>query len=56
MMLPADGVKRKLDGVVESFPPGGGCECEVCDGEVTVEEWEKHDNENRPDSDDTKIW
>ena len=50
VMIPPDGVKRKLDGVVDSVPPDEGCE--VLDGEVTDEEWDENDNENVADSDD----
>ena len=35
LMIPADGVKQKLDGVVDSVPPDKGCE--VLDGELTNE-------------------
>ena len=33
-MIPPDGVKRKLDGVVDSVPPDKGCE--VLYGELTL--------------------
>ena len=35
LMIPPDGVKQKLDRVVDSVPPDKGCE--VLDGEVTHE-------------------
>ena len=35
LMIPPDGVKQKLDGVVDSVPPDKGCE--VLDGELTYE-------------------
>ena len=35
VMIPPDGIKRILDGVVESVPPDKGCE--VLDGELTHE-------------------
>ena len=34
-MIPPDGAKHKLDGVVDSFPPDK--DCEVLDGELTHE-------------------
>ena len=34
-MIPLDGVKGKLDGVVDSVPPEKGCK--VLDGELTHE-------------------
>ena len=34
-MIPTDGAKQKLDGVVDSLPPDKGCE--VPDGELTHE-------------------
>ena len=52
-MIPPDGVKRKLDGVVERVPPDKGCE--VLDGELT-HEWDEHDSENLADSDDAHIY
>ena len=36
-----------------SFPPNKGCE--VLDGEVTDEEWDKNHNKNVADSDYTQI-
>ena len=33
LMVPPDGVKRKLGGVIDSVPPDKGCE--VHDGELT---------------------
>ena len=41
-MIPTDGVKWNLDGVVDSIPLDEGCE--VFDGEVIDEEWDKNDN------------
>ena len=35
LMMPPNGAKRKLDGVVDSVPPDKGCE--VFDGELTHE-------------------
>ena len=35
LMIPPDGVEQKLDGVVDSVPPGKGCK--VLDGELTHE-------------------
>ena len=43
-MIPSDGVKQKLDGVVDSGPPDKGCE--VLDGELTHEYWDENDSEN----------
>jgi len=43
MMIPPDGVKRKLNGVVDSVPPDK-C-CEVLNGGVNDEEWDKSDKE-----------
>ena len=33
LMIPPDGFKRELDGVIDSVPPDKGCE--VLDGELT---------------------
>ena len=49
-MIPPDGVKRKLDGVVDSVPPDEGYE--VLDGELTEEEWDENENKTLADSDD----
>ena len=38
-MIQTNGVKRKLDGVVDSVPPNEGCE--VLNGEVNDEELHK---------------
>ena len=35
-MIPPDGIKQKLDRVVDDVPPDEGCE--VLDGELTEEE------------------
>ena len=53
MVIPTDGVKCKLDGVVESVSPDEGCEMLV--GEVNDEELDKNENKNIADSDDTHI-
>ena len=49
-MIPPEGVKRKLDGVVEKVPPDEGYE--VLDGELTEEEWDENENKTVADSDD----
>ena len=49
-MIPPDGVKRKLDGVVDNVPPDEGYE--VLDGELTEEEWDENENKTLADSDD----
>ena len=43
----------KLNGVGDSVPPDEGCE--VLDGEVNDEEWNKNDNKDFADCDDTNI-
>ena len=49
VMIAADGVKQKLDGVVDNVPPD---ECyEVLYGELT-EDWDENENETVVDSDD----
>ena len=53
LIIPPDGVKRKLDGVVDSVPPNKGCE--VLYGELTHEQWGENDNENFADSNDSHI-
>ena len=50
VMIPPDGVKRKLDGVVDNVSPDEGYE--VLDGKLTEEEWDENDNETVADSDD----
>ena len=50
VMIPPDGVKQKLDGVVDNVPPDEGNE--VLDGGLTEEEWDKNENETVVDSDD----
>jgi len=52
-MIPPEGVKRLLDGLVDSVPPGK-C-CEVLDGKLAHEWWDKNDSENCADSDDAHI-
>ena len=50
VMIPPDGVKWKLDGVVDNVPPD---ECyEVLDGKLTEEEWDENEKETVADSDD----
>ena len=41
VMTPPDGVKGKLDGIIDSIPTDKACE--VLDGEVTDEEWDAND-------------
>ena len=48
VMIPPDGVERKLDGVVDHVPPDEGYE--VLDGELTEEEWDENENETVADS------
>ena len=50
---PPDGVKRKLDAVVDSIPLEKGCE--VIDGELTHEKLGEKDNKIFADSDDAHI-
>ena len=50
-MIPTDGVKCKLDRVVHSVPLDEGCE--VLDGEMNDEGWDKNGNKNVADTDDT---
>ena len=52
VMIRTDGVKWKLDDVVESVQPHE--RREVLDGEVNDEEWDKNDNKNVADSDDNQ--
>ena len=40
-MIPPNGVKRKLDGVIDGVPPDEGIE--VLGGELTGEEYDSHD-------------
>jgi len=42
VMSPKDGVKWKVNGVVDSVPPDEGCE--VLGGELSDKEWGKNDN------------
>ena len=50
VMTPPDGVKRKLDGVVDNITPDEGYE--LLDGELTEEEWDENENETVADKDD----
>ena len=50
VMIPPDGVKQELDGVVDNLPPDKGYE--VLFGELTEEEWNENENETVADSDD----
>ena len=50
VIIPPDGVKQKLDGVVDNVPPDEGYE--VLDWELTEEEWDENENETVPNSDD----
>ena len=43
-MIPPDDVKRKLDGVVGSFPPDMGYE--VLDGKLTHKQWYENESEH----------
>ena len=52
-MIPPDGVKRKLDGVVDNVPPDEGYE--VLDGELTEEEWDENENETGDDEEDITL-
>ena len=52
-MIPTDGV-RKLYGEVDSVPPDDGCE--VLNGELTPEYWDKNDSKNFSDSDSGHIF
>lgn len=52
-MIPSDGLKRQLDGVVDSIPPDKGCK--VLDGEFTHEQRDKQNSESFADYDDTHI-
>ena len=49
-MIPPDGVKRKLDAVVDNVPSDK--DYEVLDGKLTEEEWDKDETETVADSDD----
>ena len=49
MKIPPDGVKRKLDGVLDSVPLDKSCE--VLGGELTHEKWDENDSEHFADSD-----
>ena len=53
LMIQPDSVKRKLDGVIDSVPPGKGCE--VLDRELTHEYRDENGSENVADSDDDYI-
>ena len=52
-MIPPDGAKQKLDGVVDSVPPDKGCES--LDGELTHEYWDENDSEDFADTTDGHI-
>ena len=52
-MITPDGVKRKLDGMVERVLPDKGCE--VLDGGSKHEYWDENDNDNFADSGDGHI-
>ena len=52
-MIPPDGAKRKLDGVVDKVP-ADKC-CEVLDGDLTQEKWDDNGSKNFADSDDAQI-
>ena len=52
-MIPPTGVKRKLDGVVDSVPPDKGYE--VLDEELNHVCWDENGSENFADSDDGHI-
>jgi len=52
-MIPPEGVKRTLDGLVDSVPLDKGWE--VFDGKLTHEWWDKNDSKNFADSDDAHI-
>ena len=52
-MIPPNGAKRKLGGVVNSVPPDKSCV--VLDGELTHEKWDENESENFADSDDGHI-
>ena len=52
-MIPTDGVKWKLDGVVDSVPPDEGCK--ALGGEVNNEGWDKYNNESAYDRDETHM-
>ena len=50
LMIPPDGVKQKLDGVVDSVPPHNGCE--VLDGELIHKLWGENDSKDFAHSND----
>ena len=50
VMIPPDGVKRKLDAVVDNV--ASDKDYEVLDGKLTEEEWDKDETETVADSDD----
>jgi len=50
-MIPTDGIKWKLEWIVDSVPPDKACE--VLDGEVNYNEWGKNDDENVADINET---
>ena len=50
VMIPPEGVKRKLDGVDDNVSPNEGYK--VLDGELTEEDWDENENKTVADSDD----
>ena len=52
-MIPPDGAKQKLDGVVDSVLPDK--DCEVLGGELTHQKWDENGSKNFADSDDGHI-
>ena len=53
LMIPPDGVGRKLDGMADSVLPDKGCK--VLDGDLIHEYWDESDSDNFPDNDDVHI-
>ena len=52
-MIPPDGVKWELDGMVDSVPPDKGCQ--VLDRDLSFEYWDDSNSENFADGDDAHI-
>ena len=50
VIVPPDGIKRKLNGKVDNVQPNEGYE--VLNGELTEEEWDENENKTVADSDD----